>query len=125
MPTIDYSEHDEAPPLDTVIEHVEAGMAWLDHFGPEEWWERINLRALDLDKATDCVLGQVFAPEADLHGITNGYVYAVLFKEYFRRQETKGDDVWHYGFLGYLADESEMLTSVWIDRVAARQGVTV
>lgn len=63
----------------TPEERVEAGAAWLDENAPAEWWDRVDTENIYMMDGASCILGQVFAGEADLAGITCGYLYVVDF----------------------------------------------
>jgi hypothetical protein len=65
----------------SVDERVANGVEWLDENGPAEWWDRIDTETLDINDGNDCVLGQVFAAEANEHGIGSGYGYVAVFNK--------------------------------------------
>lgn len=60
-------------------EAVADGVDWLNENGPAEWWDRIDLGTLALMDSSRCVLGQVFAAEADTIGVQDGYVFTQTF----------------------------------------------
>lgn len=59
----------------SIQERVAAGADWLDVNAPG-WEERIYLPAFNIKNVYDCVLGQVFAREADYDN-TSGFDYVV------------------------------------------------
>lgn len=66
-----------APVAPAIRERVERGAAWLDETKPG-WRSLIDQFTLDLDDAEYCVLGQVFANDADSDQSGYGYVLALL-----------------------------------------------
>lgn len=58
-----------------IAERVVQAAAWLDEIQPD-WRDRVDPLILDMDSPDDCVLGQVFAAEADEYGMSSGSVYA-------------------------------------------------
>lgn len=94
---------------------VMAGVAWLDENGPAEWWDRVDLFTLNIDSPFDCVLGQVFAADADTVGYSTGYIYAVrTFPEML-------DAGPRFGFIGLSHIADEELTKVWLRVIHARR----
>lgn len=62
---------------------VASGVDWLNENGPAEWWDRIDLETLSLSDSRRCILGQVYAPDADTIGVQDGYVFTqTLFTEH-------------------------------------------
>lgn len=58
-------------------EAVKAGAEYLDHeFGTKTWDKRIDLDRLRLDDGCGCVLGQLYADEAEDH-MTTGYAIGI------------------------------------------------
>lgn len=51
----------------TLSARVDAGAAWLDANYPD-WLEKVTINELNLKSACDCVLGQLFYTEAEVHG---------------------------------------------------------
>lgn len=49
--------------LETARERVERGAAWLDE-NVDDWWDKVDLIALDMRSPCRCVLGQLFAGES-------------------------------------------------------------
>jgi hypothetical protein len=62
-------------PITTIRERIERGAAWLDEVKPE-WRNLIDTETLDMHTGNACVLGQVFAVDAAVAGLSNGYSYA-------------------------------------------------
>lgn len=69
--------------VDQYHEKVTRSMAFLDDYlGGPEWVNMIDLEALDLEDATQCVCGQLFNEATGLRTVedmemTDGYVYAL------------------------------------------------
>lgn len=55
------------------------GIGWLNQNGPADWWDRIDLETLDISDPSKCVLGQIFAAEADQAGMNTGYLFTQTF----------------------------------------------
>jgi len=58
--------------METAEERVAAGAEWLDAAKPE-WPTLVNRETLDLASCGNCILGQVFAEEAEAQGYGDGY----------------------------------------------------
>jgi hypothetical protein len=65
----------------TIQERVAKGIAYLDEFGPEDWFSRIDLSQLDIADPKWCVLGQVFACDADEYNTTGYWAHQDTFDE--------------------------------------------
>ncbi len=76
--------------------HVQRGAQWLDERVPD-WETRIDLETLNIDDGTVCVLGQVFAADADQCGYISGYHFITKFV-YSDHGEISPDEGQSYGF---------------------------
>ena len=101
---------------DSIAVRVSRGIAWLDAEQPG--WERsIDLTELDVSSCTACVLGQVFAREADDEG-WSGFEYALDVYE----SGEKLSYAHHYGFANgkVRGDDFDELTAEWVRRIKER-----
>lgn len=91
---------------------VARGVGWLDENAPAQWWDRIDYDTLDVSDGHTCVLGQVFAAEADTAGIAAGYIYAL--REF--------DDIAEIA-MGFCGGDSDyyFLREAWIDAIENRR----
>jgi hypothetical protein len=104
-------------------EAVVNGIAWLDLNGPENWRDLINLEWLDIDRLSQCVLGQVFRDKASNPSYTHtsrwsgkpmefgsGYDYVIhtFFGGLFS-DVTTGE----YGFSALPGVDGEYMTGAW------------
>ncbi len=65
-------EHDEAT---TLAEHVHSAAHQLDDLRPQ-WAGLVSLNALEMDAPDKCILGQVFALDAEAANYPNGWGWA-------------------------------------------------
>lgn len=104
-------------------ERVANGVAWLDENGPDDWRNLIDLTTLDISDSGFCVLGQVYAPEADKAGVRDGYLYSQTF---FKERPGLGvtsdeftawaDWLSENGFLAHYGDGD--ITELWLKEIA-------
>jgi hypothetical protein len=102
--------------MDIFEERVAAGTAWLDDHAPAEWWDRIDLITLDISDGDRCVLGQVFAADADQLGFINGYIAAEYLFPHIRSGTWQGPR-------GFCAgdDEYPFLNVAWMLAIEKRR----
>jgi hypothetical protein len=108
--------------LSDVPGRVTAGAAWLDRVKPG-WATLVNPDAIDLDSPHDCILGQVFAPEAEANGWSSGWGYVTYTwtDDPNRGQRIPVRDTRDLGFnTGEGPLESEARVTVWRDAIAQR-----
>lgn len=94
-----------------IDERVRAGAAWLDANGPEGWAGKVDLPELDILNTRKCVLGQLYAEEADGEP---GYWHVLdnMLPNYAMSREM--------GFSGTLCD-MPLLTEAWRRFILARR----
>lgn len=115
--------YDREPNQEAMESAVQAGIAWLDEHGPEDWRSLVNVRILDINSTQYCVLGQVFAKYAnnpehtrtgywgDPEMYYSGYDYAV---HTFLNGQFHDSITGPLGFSGYCEEYSnEDLDAVW------------
>jgi hypothetical protein len=95
--------------MDSIEGRVAAGVEFLNDNGPAEWWDRVDVFTLDVEKGDHCVLGQVFAAHADETGSPDGYMYA-LHEFWFWEQY---ESVPKLGFSCAEYGEYPALTQAW------------
>lgn len=88
---------------------VKKGAAWLDEVRPG-WIDAIDVAQLDISSGACCILGQVFADEAD-EDWCSGYDYAINHWEEVRANEDQ---------LGFNGSGFRGLTRAWIDYIEGR-----
>lgn len=114
MNLLDYLDHTDYSADPTPAYRVNRGAQWLDSVKPG-WWELIDIDSLNLWSTSDCVLGQVFASEADQRGVTDGY--CMVFDEDFMSSwphKLNGYQITAYGFCSGGGFDSEEIRSAWI-----------
>lgn len=90
----------------TVVERVRLGAALLDLHGPDEWRSKVSADGLDLESATECVLGQLWRAETG----GEAFGYAEMWDRIMRAagfpsgREVRLADA---GFTGFLSDASD------------------
>lgn len=89
------------------------GFEFLNLIAPENWRERIDVALLDIDHGYLCVLGQIFANEADDAGYDgDGYVYALAEFEFDRFGSN--EELIFYGLYSLNMDsDGPALTAAW------------
>jgi hypothetical protein len=107
-------------------ERAYAGMEWLDENGPAEWWDRVDLDTLDISNGYTCVLGHVFAAEADAAGLSCGYFYAT-FGSWNAEPMIPSDQVMGLGFCTTMEenvlaeDDLHPLEDAWASLITKRR----
>lgn len=96
----------------SIPERVSAGLDWLTDNAPADWWDRIDLESLSIADGENCILGQVFAPDAAETGYFSGYAYAVNTFPIW-------DDLEHLGFCSSYTvwDEYQFLSDEWLEAI--------
>lgn len=99
--------------LPSVEDRVNAGVEWLVENGPVEWWNLVDYDTLDIDDGKACVLGQVFAAEADITGHFNGWEWFIM------RPEATARETVFKGFTPHFIHprDAELLRDEWINRI--------
>lgn len=102
-------------------ERVTRGVDWLDENGPADWWDRVDTEILDISDGMVCILGQVFAADANEIGVCSGYLYVLDG----HCPAVPGDwfDTQPYGFCGLGFEPNEVLTSAWVEVIDARKAL--
>jgi hypothetical protein len=96
-------------------ECVAAGIAWLDRNVPGDWRSRVNLRTLNIENMTECILGQVFR-DAAIARDHCGYEYAVTtFFEGMYEDYITGP----LGFSNFEDIDCAEMTEAWVRALSA------
>jgi hypothetical protein len=93
----------------SVEQRASNGFEFLNLRGPDNWRERIDVDRLDIDHGYFCVLGQVYADEAD---DGDGYEYALAELDFDRFGTA--EEVVFFGFYSlHKAEDGPALTKAW------------
>ncbi|MET9119887.1 hypothetical protein [Streptomyces sp. NPDC004528] len=96
----------------SVEQRASNGFELMNLCGPKGWRERVDRDALDIDHGYFCVLGQVYAEEAD----GEGYEHALTELDF--DHAGTADDLIFYGFYSLGHDDGPALTKAWRDLLA-------
>lgn len=97
----------------SVLERVQRGMAFLERTHGPGWEDKIDLGTLDLCDGATCVLGQVYAEEANRGRAVDGFRWAC---SHFRELDYGMDED-----LGFNeADDWGGLQAAWVDVLTPR-----
>ena len=93
----------------TYAERVASGVEFLHISGPAEWWDRVDVENIDMTAGDSCILGQVFAPEAEVAGYYTGYDFIA--------ENVSGTWEIENGFLALSSSGYNNLAKEWADAI--------